>query len=122
MKISTRKEFAKIDEYWKPRIVGKLNGQEIKLVKFKGEFPRHLHEFEDEMFLVINGSFKMNFDDQEIEIGAGEFIIVPRGKEHSPIADEEVEVMLFEPAGISQMGDLVDPALREESGDNMKSI
>ncbi|MDR2010718.1 MAG: cupin domain-containing protein [Bacteroidales bacterium] len=84
-------------EYWNPRIVGELNGQHIKLAKFHGEFVWHKHDNEDEMFLVIEGVLKIEFRDKTIELNNNEFLIVPKGIEHKPIADKEVAVMLFEP-------------------------
>lgn len=81
-----------------PKIVGELNGQQVKLVKFKGEFVWHKHDHEDELFLVINGSFKMEYRDRTEVLNENEFVIVPRGVEHRPVADKEVSVMLFEPA------------------------
>lgn len=97
--------FARIDEHWHPRIVGELNGQQVKLAKLKGEFVWHSHADEDEMFLVLKGSLTMRFRDREEIVNAGEFIIVPRGVEHLPVAEEEVEVMLFEPASTVNTGD-----------------
>jgi len=95
-------------EYWSPKIVGELNGQHIKLVKLKGEFVWHKHDDEDEMFLVIEGVLKMELRDKTIEIHKNEFLIVPKGTEHRPVADKEVSVMLFEPASTSLD---IDPAL-----------
>ena len=91
-------------EYWSPKIVGELNGQHIKLVKLKGEFVWHKHDDEDEMFLVIEGVLKMELRDKTIEIHKNEFLIVPKGKEHRPVADKEVSVMLFEPASTLNTG------------------
>ncbi len=84
--------------------MGELNGQEVRLVKFKGEFVWHHHDHEDEMFLVVNGRFRMEFRDRQVLLEPGEFIIVPRGMEHRPVADEEVQVMLFEPAATLNTG------------------
>ena len=103
----------KIHEYWKPKIAAELNGQHVKLVKFKGEFVWHHHEHEDEMFLVIRGRFDMHFRDGIVPIDAGEFLVVPRGVEHKPVADEEVEVMLFEPAGTRNTGNVVNELTTE---------
>jgi mannose-6-phosphate isomerase-like protein (cupin superfamily) len=94
-----------IRDYWNPRIAGELNGQRIKLVKFKGEFVWHKHEHEDEMFLVVQGEFNMELRDQTITIRENEFIIIPRGTEHRPVAEQEVSVMLFEPATTLNTGD-----------------
>ena len=85
-------------EHWSPKIVGELNGQHVKLVKFKGEFVWHKHDNEDELFFVVKGSFKMEYRDQTIVVNENEFLIVPKGVEHRPVAGEEVCVMLFEPA------------------------
>lgn len=107
-KVNLSKTFSAINEHWRPRVVGELNGQEIKLVKFQGEFPWHHHENEDEMFMAINGSFDLEFRDKKVTLNPGEFIIVPRGVEHRPVAETEVEVMLFEPAGVRNTGNIVD--------------
>jgi mannose-6-phosphate isomerase-like protein (cupin superfamily) len=97
-KINLAEKFSLFSDYWNPKIVGELNGQMVKLVKFKGPFVWHHHEFEDELFYVVKGSFDMEFRDKTIAINEGEFIVVPRGVEHRPNAKEEVQVMLFEPA------------------------
>lgn len=106
MKVSLSEKFAKIDEPWSPRIVADLNGQQVKLVKIRGEFVWHHHDEADEMFLVHRGRFRMEFRDRAIEIGEGEMIVVPRGVEHRPVADEEAEVILFEPAGTLNTGNV----------------
>lgn len=98
--------FATFSEHWSPRVVAELNGQHVKLVKFKGEFVWHHHEHEDEMFLVHRGSFVMEFRDRRVEVGAGQFVVVPRGVEHRPVAAEEVEVILFEPATTLNTGNV----------------
>lgn len=105
-KVNINEKLSIINDYWNPRIAGELNGQEVKLVKFKGEFVWHHHDYEDEMFLVIDGSFKMEFRDKTVDIKAGEFIIVPRGVEHRPVAENEVSVMLFEPANTLNTGNV----------------
>jgi mannose-6-phosphate isomerase-like protein (cupin superfamily) len=97
-KVNINDKLALFDEYWKPKIVGELNGQMVKLVKFKDEFVWHHHEAEDEMFLVLKGRLLMEFRERNVWVEEGEFIIVPRGIEHRPVAEEEVHVMLFEPA------------------------
>ena len=97
-KVSVNQKLSMFSDYWNPRIAGELNGQHVKLVKFKGEFVWHKHDDEDEMFFVISGSFKMELRDKTIELRENEFLIVPRGVEHRPVAEEEVSVMLFEPA------------------------
>jgi mannose-6-phosphate isomerase-like protein (cupin superfamily) len=103
-KVNLAQKFARFSDHWSPKIVGELNGQQVKLVKFRGEFVWHHHEHEDELFLVIRGSFRMEFRHRAVELSAGEFIIVPRGVEHRPVADEEVQVLLFEPAGTLNTG------------------
>ncbi len=97
--------FARITEHWSPVVIADLNGQQVKAVKFRGEFHWHHHALEDEMFLVHRGRFTMHFRDRAVEVAAGEFIVVPRGVEHRPVADEEVEVILFEPATTVRTGD-----------------
>ena len=108
-KVTIASKFATFSEHWSPKIVGELNGQHVKLVKFVGEFVWHHHDDEDEMFLVHRGRFRMELRDRTIELNAGDFLIVPRGVEHRPVADEEVEVMLFEPAGTLNTGDVRGP-------------
>lgn len=93
-------------DHWNPRIIGELNGQYIKAAKLKGEFIWHHHDHEDELFLVVKGVLKMEFRDKTIVINPGEFIIVPRGVEHKPVADEEVELLLFEPASTINTGNI----------------
>jgi mannose-6-phosphate isomerase-like protein (cupin superfamily) len=97
-------KLARIAKYFDPKIVGELNGQHVKLVKFQGEFVWHHHEREDEMFLVLAGEFDMQFRDRNVRVRQGEFIVVPRGVEHCPKAEREVAVMLFEPAGTLNTG------------------
>jgi mannose-6-phosphate isomerase-like protein (cupin superfamily) len=112
-KVNIAEKLSLINEYWRPRIAGALNGQQVKLVKFAGEFPWHAHDGEDELFLVIKGGFRLEIReggrDRAIELGAGEFAIVPRGIEHRPVAEREVHVLLLEPAGTVNTG-----ALRNE--------
>jgi mannose-6-phosphate isomerase-like protein (cupin superfamily) len=105
-KVELAAKFATFSEHWSPRIVGELNGQHVKLVKFQGEFVWHHHDDEDELFFVHRGRFRMELRDQTIELEAGDFLIVPRGVEHRPVAEEEVEVMLFEPAGTLNTGNV----------------
>lgn len=106
MKINLSNAFGTITEHWSPRVAGDLNGQQVKLAKFKGKFDWHFHENEDELFLVHRGSFVMEFRDQRIELCEGEFLIVPRGVEHRPVAEHEVEVLLFEPASTLNTGNV----------------
>ena len=102
--VNLAQKLALFSEHWRPKIVGELNGQHVKLVKFLGPFIWHHHENEDELFLVVKGRFRMEFRDRDVWIDAGEFLIVPRGVEHRPVADEEVEVLLFEPASTVNTG------------------
>ena len=108
MKVNLAEKFALISEHWRPKVVGELNGQEVKLVKFQGAFPWHHHEHEDEMFLALKGSFRIEFRDKTIELNEGEFVIVPRGVEHRPVAEREVEVLLFEPKNVLNTGNVED--------------
>ena len=104
-KVNLAEKLALFSEHWSPKVVGELNGQHVKLVKFKGAFVWHTHDNEDEMFLVIKGSFRMEYLDKTITLNENEFVIVPKGTEHRPVADEEVCVMLFEPATTLNTGD-----------------
>jgi len=105
-KISLDEKFALIHEHWRPKVVAQLNGQEVKLVKFSGMFPWHQHEHEDEMFLVVKGRFRMDFRDCHEWIEEGEFIVVPRGVDHRPVAERECWVVLFEPATTLNTGNV----------------
>lgn len=104
-KVSIEQKLSLFSDYWNPKIVGELNGQHVKLVKFKGKFVWHKHNIEDEMFFVIKGSFKMEYRDKTLTLNENEFVIVPKGVEHRPVADDEVSVMLFEPATTLNTGD-----------------
>lgn len=103
-KVSLTEKFSRFHAHWQPKVVGELNGQLLKLVRFQGEFVWHHHEHEDEMFLVVRGSFRMEFRDRVVELAEGEFIVVPRGVEHRPVAEQEAQVMLFEPASTVNTG------------------
>lgn len=103
-KVNIHEKLSLFSEHWSPKIVGELNGQHVKLVKVKGEFVWHKHDHEDEMFFVIKGSFRMEYRDKFVEVNENEFIIIPRGVEHRPVADEEVSIMLFEPASTLNTG------------------
>ena len=115
-KVSLAEKFASFSEHWRPKIVGELNGQEVKLAKFKGEFVWHQHESEDELFLVWRGQMRVEFRDRAVELNAGDFLVVPRGIEHRTVADEECEVVLFEPAATRNTGNVTDPALTAPAG------
>ena len=97
-KVNLEQKFGLFSETWQPRIVGELNGQHVKLVKLQGEFVWHHHEQEDELFLVVAGRMTIQFRDREVALQAGEFLIVPRGVEHRPLAEELCQVLLLEPA------------------------
>jgi mannose-6-phosphate isomerase-like protein (cupin superfamily) len=103
-KVNLNEKLALFSEVFQPKIVGELNGQHVKLVKVLGPFVWHHHENEDEMFLVIHGRLRIEFRDREVWIEQGEFLIVPRGVEHRPVADEEAHILLFEPAGTLNTG------------------
>jgi len=100
-------KFASFQDHWHPRIVAELNGQQVKLAKFQGAFDWHFHADEDELFLVHRGQFQMEFRDRTVTVGEGELLVVPRGVEHRPVADAEVLVILFEPAGTRNTGNQV---------------
>ena len=106
-KINLREKLSLFDSQWDPKIVGELNGQHVKLVKFQGEFVWHQHEREDELFMVLRGRFVMEFRDRQIALEEGECLIVPRGVEHRPVAEQEVDVLLFEPATTLNTGNVV---------------
>ncbi|MCU0435868.1 MAG: cupin domain-containing protein [Bacteroidia bacterium] len=97
-KINLTEKLTQFTDHWNPRVIASLNGQQVRLVKFKGEFVWHSHTHEDELFYVLKGSFTMQFRDRNVQLHEGEMIVVPRGVEHCPMAEEEVSVMLFEPA------------------------
>ncbi|HEC43456.1 MAG TPA: cupin domain-containing protein [Bacteroides sp.] len=104
-KVSISQKLSLFNDHWNPRIAGELNGQHVKLAKFRGEFIWHTHKNEDELFYVLNGEFTMEYRDRSILVKEKEFIIVPRGTEHRPVADNEVAVMLFEPISTLNTGD-----------------
>lgn len=113
-KVNIRQKLGAFSDYWSPKIIGELNGQQVKAVKLKGEFIWHQHDHEDEMFLVVSGSLRMEFRDKAVEVGAGEFIIVPRSTQHRPVAEQEAEILLFEPASTLNTGDVVNERTRKE--------
>jgi len=119
-KINLAQKLSLIDDHWNPRIVGEMNGQHLKLVKFQGPFTWHHHETEDEMFFVVKGRFRMDYREADHEraewIETGEFVIVPRGVEHRPFAEEECEVLLFEPASTLNTGNVEDRFTRKKLG------
>lgn len=111
-KVNIAEKLGQFADHWNPRIVGELNGQHVKLAKFQGEFVWHKHDHEDEMFLVVRGAFRMELREETVALAAGDFIIIPKGTEHRPVADEEVHVMLFEPAGTLNTGNQVSDLTR----------
>ncbi len=96
-KVNLAEKFQLFQDYWKPKIVGELNDAHVKLVKLKGEFVWHHHEREDELFLIVRGTLRIKFRDRELRLREGELVIIPKGVDHLPVADEEVHVMLIEP-------------------------
>ena len=105
-KVNVQEKLRLFKDYWNPRIVGELNGQQVKLVKLKGEFIWHHHDEEDELFYIVKGTLRMELSDKVITINKGEFLIIPRGVEHKPVAEEEVHVMLFEPKSTLNTGNV----------------
>ncbi len=104
--VSLAAKLAAITEHWRPRVVGELNGQAVKVAKLKGEFVWHHHDAEDELFLVLSGQLRLEFRDGVRELNPGEFLVVPRGVEHRPVAAEETAVLLFEPLGVLNTGNV----------------
>ncbi len=106
-KVNLRDKFQKVSDYWSPKIVGELNDSYVKVVKLKGEFIWHHHAHEDELFLVVKGTLLMRFRDRDVQVGEGEFIVVPRGVEHLPVAQQEVHVVLLEPKSTLNTGNVI---------------
>lgn len=109
-------KFALFQEHWRPKVIARLNGQEIKLIKVQGEFPWHAHADEDEFFLVWKGQFRVEFRDRVLEMEPGDCCVVPRGVEHRTAADQEAEILCFEPAGVCNTGDVVDAVFTAPQG------
>jgi len=105
-KINLDEKFALFDEYWRPKIIATVNGQDVKIIKVKGEFVWHHHDSEDEFFVTWSGRFRVEFRDRVVELGPGECVVVPRGVEHRTCADEETLVLCFEPAGVLNTGNV----------------
>jgi quercetin dioxygenase-like cupin family protein len=110
-KVTLAEALAGITEFWRPQVVGRLNGQEVKVVKFEGEFVWHRHPGADELFLGLAGSFRVEFRDRTVVLSPGELLVVPRGVEHRTVAEREAAALLFEPAGTRNTGDVVHPLL-----------
>jgi mannose-6-phosphate isomerase-like protein (cupin superfamily) len=106
-KVTLTKKFDAVHDQWNPRIIGELNGQHVKIVKMQGPFVWHHHEREDELFLVHRGNFRMEFRDRSVDLAPGDMLIVPRGVEHRPVADEEAEILMFEPVSTLNTGNVV---------------
>jgi len=113
-KVNVAEKFGQIGEYWKPYIAAELNGQQVKLDKLKGEFIWHHHDNEDEMFLVVKGRLRLEFPDRHVRLEEGEFMVVPRGVQHRPVAEEEAHVLLFEPASTLNTGNVRDERTLEK--------
>jgi mannose-6-phosphate isomerase-like protein (cupin superfamily) len=111
-KVSLSEKFGLFEEHWSPKIAGEVNDSYVKLVKFRGDFVWHRHEEEDEMFLVVKGEIVIRLRDGDVRLAEGEFVIIPRGVEHKPFAEEEAHVLLFEPRGILNTGDVVEERTR----------
>jgi mannose-6-phosphate isomerase-like protein (cupin superfamily) len=105
-KVTITEKLNQIHEYWKPHVVADVNDHQVKLVKVRGEFVWHHHEKEDEMFLVVKGRFRMEFRDKQVWVEEGDFIVVPRGVEHRPVAEEEAHILLFEPSSTLNTGNV----------------
>jgi mannose-6-phosphate isomerase-like protein (cupin superfamily) len=112
-KVNIKEKLGSFNDYWKPYIIGELNGQYVKIVKFTGEFTWHHHDNEDEMFLVIKGEFNMELKDSTLKLREGEFIIIPKGVEHRPVAEKEAHVLLFEPVSTLNTGNVKNSFTKE---------
>ena len=112
--INLAEKLSRFTAHWTPHVVAELNGQQVKVAKIKGTFDWHHHEHEDELFLVIRGRFRLEFRDHTVEVREGELVVVPRGVEHRPVADEECHILLFEPAGTRNTGNLVNERTRDQ--------
>ncbi|MCI0330868.1 MAG: cupin domain-containing protein [candidate division Zixibacteria bacterium] len=117
-KVNLQEKFARFQEYWQPKIAGELNDSHVKLVKFKGEFVWHHHEAEDELFWVVKGRMVIKFRDGDLTVNEGEFVIVPKGVEHMPMAEEEVWVVLLEPKSTLNTGNV----RNERTVENLEKI
>lgn len=117
--VNIAEKFSKFSEHWRPKIVGALNGQEIKLAKFKGSFPWHRHTQTDELFLVWKGSFQVELRDHVVTLKEGEFFIVPKGVEHRTVAKEEAEVIIFETSETRNTGDIHDDNFTTSTGERI---
>ncbi len=114
--INLDEKFSLFTEHWRPKRIAELNGQELKLIKVKGVFPWHHHDREDELFLVWRGHFRVEFRDRTVDLAPGELLVVPAGVEHRTGADEEAEILCFEPAGVRNTGNIIDENFTAPSG------
>ena len=114
MKVNLAEKFSLFDEQWSPKIIGELNGQQVKIAKIQGEFVWHHHETEDELFLVVKGQLIIKLREGDVILEAGEFLIVPRGVEHKPVAEQEAHVLMFEPKSTLNTGNVRDERTVEE--------
>ncbi len=115
-KVEIAEKLALIHEHWRPKVVAELNGQEVKLVKLQGAFVWHHHEHEDELFLGVRGTFRLEFRDGAVEVGPGELVVVPRGVEHRTVADDEAAALVFKPAATRNTGNVEDAEFTAPSG------
>lgn len=113
-KVNLENKFGLFSDYWSPKIVGELNDSYVKIAKFSGEFTWHHHDNEDELFLVIRGKLLMRLRDQDIEVNEGEFVIIPKGVEHMPVANEEAHILLIEPKGTVSTGNVTEGRTKRE--------
>ena len=118
-KVNLAETLARIGEHWRPKVVAELNGQEVKLVKFQGTFVWHHHEGADELFLGVRGRFRVEFRDRVVELGPGELVVVPRGVEHRTAADQEAEVLVFEPAATRNTGNVEHATLTDRTNQRL---
>jgi mannose-6-phosphate isomerase-like protein (cupin superfamily) len=115
-KTNLKDKFSQFQDHWRPKIIASLNGQEVKLIKVRGEFPWHVHDNEDEFFLVWKGNFRVEFREGVVSLNPGECLVVPRGVEHRTCADEEAEIICFEPAGVLNTGNVYDETFTAPKG------
>ena len=112
--INLQQKLSQISDFWNPHVIAELNGQHVKLAKIQGTFDWHHHEHEDELFLVVKGRFRLEFRDRSVDVGEGEIVVVPRGVEHRPVAEEECHILMFEPAGTLNTGNLTNERTVEQ--------
>ena len=118
-RINLEEKFSLFSEHWRPKVIARLNGQDVRIVKVQGEFPWHFHEKEDEFFLVWEGVFRVEFRDHIVELRKGEGVLVPHGVEHRTCADAEAEVLIFEPSEVLNTGNVQDQTFTAPQGDTI---